>query len=485
MTRPFWQDGRIAALILLIAAIILRSPDFGNPIVEVDEQFYVLIGDRMVTQGAIPFVDIWDRKPIGTFLIFAFARLFGDGFLPYQLVATLFAWATAIGVLAAARQLGAKAGTALFAGVLYLVWIEIFGGRGGQAGVFMNLFVTWGAVLTLRLPALAEAGRVRTILWNGVAACLLAGIAIQIKYTPAVEGAFFGLCHLWFLRKAGGGWPLTIAAGALWALAGLAPTLAVIGAYAAMGHYDAFMYANFWSIGGRGSYPQATVVGKFFGIVAKTSPLWVCAVFALRRFDDPKRAILIGWIVAAFIAFLAIGTFILSYALSLIAPFLIAAIPLFDRKRRVALMVFLFAAILWVRDSWFYYDDESQVRLAAAILKANSGNECPYVFEGDTILYHLAKSCLPGRYPFPSHLWLSTETGAIGVDQVGEVRRILANRPPVIVITTQMKNVWNRQVLDIIRRELRANYRPIQRYPREDFELVIYLRNDRTPVTLR
>ena len=485
MTRPLWQDGRIQAVILLIAAIILRSPDFGNPIVEVDEQFYVLIGDRMVTEGAIPFVDIWDRKPIGTFLIFAFARLFGDGFLPYQLVATLFAWATALGVLVAARQLGAKAGTALFAGVLYLAWIEIFGGRGGQAGVFMNLFVTWGAVLTLRLPALADAGRVRAILWNGVAACLLAGIAIQIKYTPAVEGAFFGLCHVWFLRKAGGGWPLTVTAGALWALAGLAPTLSVIAAYAAMGHYDAFMYANFWSIGGRGSYPQATVVGKFIGIVAKTSPLWVSAVFALRRFNDPKRAILIGWIVAAFIAFLSIGTFILSYALSLIAPFLIAAIPLFDRKRRIALLVFLFAAILWVRDSWFYYDDEVQVREVAALIKANSGDECPYIFEGDTILYHLADSCLPGAYPFPSHLWLSTETGAIGVDQAGEVRRILANRPPVIVITTQLKNVWNPEVLGIIRRELKANYRPIRRVPREDFQLVVYLRNGRTPVSAR
>lgn len=485
MTRPFWQDGRVQALILLLSAIILRSPDFGNPIVEVDEQFYVLIGDRMVTEGAIPFVDIWDRKPIGTFLIFAFARLFGDGFLPYQLVATLFAWGTAIGVLVAARQLGAKAATALFAGVIYLAWIEIFGGRGGQAGVFMNLFMTWGVVLTLRLPALAEAKRMRAILWNGIAACLLAGIAIQIKYTPAVEGAFFGLAHLWFLRRAGGGWPATIAAGAAWALAGLAPTIAVIAAYAAMGHYEAFMYANFWSIGGRGSYPQATVVSKFFGIVAKTSPLWVAAVFALRRFDDPRRGILIGWIIAAFIAFLSIGTFILSYALSLIAPFLIAAVPLLDRRPRVAVLVFLFAAILWVRDSWFYYDDEAQVREVAALMKANSGDECPYVFEGDTILYHLADSCLPGTYPFPSHLWLSTETDAIGIDQADEVRRILANRPPVIVITTQKKDVWAPEVLGIIRRELRTNYRPIRRVPREDFQLVVYLRNNREPVSAR
>ena len=70
--------------------------DFGNPVIHVDEQYYLLVGDRML-HGALPYVDIWDRKPLGLFLIFAAIRLLaGDGIMQYQIVATLFAAATAL-----------------------------------------------------------------------------------------------------------------------------------------------------------------------------------------------------------------------------------------------------------------------------------------------------------------------------------------------------------------------------------------------------
>jgi hypothetical protein len=62
----------------------LRSPAYGDPDVNLDEEFYLVVADRMM-HGAIPCVDIWDRKPIGLFLIYAATRLLGgDGFLQYQ-----------------------------------------------------------------------------------------------------------------------------------------------------------------------------------------------------------------------------------------------------------------------------------------------------------------------------------------------------------------------------------------------------------------
>ncbi|MDU7524613.1 MAG: hypothetical protein E7K72_25125, partial [Roseomonas mucosa] len=89
--------------ILLLFAFAIRAPVFGNPVVGVDETFYLLVGDRML-QGALPFVDLWDRKPVGLFLIYAAIRLLGgEGVYQYQVVATLFAAATAgmISVVAA------------------------------------------------------------------------------------------------------------------------------------------------------------------------------------------------------------------------------------------------------------------------------------------------------------------------------------------------------------------------------------------------
>ena len=83
---------RLAVALLFLAAFLLRMPHFGDPLYQIDEQFYLLVGDRML-HGAIPFVDIWDRKPIGLFLLFAAIRLLpGDGILAYQLVATGCAW---------------------------------------------------------------------------------------------------------------------------------------------------------------------------------------------------------------------------------------------------------------------------------------------------------------------------------------------------------------------------------------------------------
>ena len=90
------RSGAFAVFVLLLlVAILIRARDFGNPAIHVDEEYYLLVGDRML-HGVLPYIGIWDRKPVGLFLIFAAIRLIpGDGILTYQLVATLFAAATA------------------------------------------------------------------------------------------------------------------------------------------------------------------------------------------------------------------------------------------------------------------------------------------------------------------------------------------------------------------------------------------------------
>src|ERR1700741_2926144 len=108
------------AAALLLVALALRAWDFGNPVIHVDEQYYLLVGDRML-HGALPYVDIWDRKPIGLFAIFAAIPLLpGDGILAYQIVATLFATAPAWLVRPAARRIGATPIAAIAAGAAYL-----------------------------------------------------------------------------------------------------------------------------------------------------------------------------------------------------------------------------------------------------------------------------------------------------------------------------------------------------------------------------
>ncbi len=117
---------------MLVLALLLRGWDFGNPVLDIDEQWYLLVGDRML-HGAVPFIDLWDRKPYGLFLLFAGFRLIpADGIIVYQVAAALFAGATAAVILHIARRLGAAPVGAWSAGILYLLTMAVIGGRAGS-----------------------------------------------------------------------------------------------------------------------------------------------------------------------------------------------------------------------------------------------------------------------------------------------------------------------------------------------------------------
>ena len=471
------------AAALLLVALALRAWDFGNPVIHVDEQYYLLVGDRML-HGALPYIDIWDRKPIGLFAIFAAIRLLpGDGIIAYQVVALLFATATAWLVQRAATRLGATPIAAFAAGAAYLIWLPLLSGRAGQSPVFFNLFVTAAAVLTLRLPELAARRAISAIVANGAAACLLAGLAIQTKYTPALEGAFFGLAHLWYLRHAGARRPLVAAAALLWIALGLAPTIIPVLIYAARGPaaFQAFWFANFASFLVRANYayPPDLIARRLLGITAQLLPFATCAVLTWRaRPRSEVTRLAFAWLIAAFAGFVVLGTYFDHYALPLVAPLAIAAAPTFGRVPRAMIATLGAGALLFTIEALIRPSDSDGAYAVARVVAANSGGECPYVFIGDSITYHLAHACLPTAYAFPSTLAYAPEQGAAGIDTAAEVRRIIAKRPPVIVTGSRPLAAWNTQSLAIVSAALTADYRPVFSAPRSDYRTIVYLRRD-------
>ncbi len=474
------------AILLLLVAVAIRAWDFGNPVIDADEQYYLLVGDRML-HGAVPYIDLWDRKPIGLFALFAAIRLLpGDGILAYQLAATLSAWATALVVAVAAGTLGANRRGAFAAGIVYLASLSLLSGGGGQAPVFYNLPMALAALLTLRLPAKAARGNVAAIIGSGTIACLLAGIAIQMKYTPMFEGAIFGLAHIWFLHRAGARPGVVIGAALLWIAMGLIPTLAAIAWYLAKGPaaFDAFWFANFSSIALRPGYPIGRLAIRLLSIVAQLLPLIVAAGFTLyRRPRDGLVAqavtIAIAWTAAATVGFLIIGTFFDHYGLPLVTPLAILAGPALGRSRRVLAFALILPAAILVTDRLTTPDERDGARALAAVVAANSGGECPYVFVGPSILYHLAHACVPTPYAFPNLLAYATEEGAIGVDQADEVRRIMANRPPVVVTAERPTTIYNAQTLPVMAAALARDYRIVFAVPSGKGRIFVYLRRDR------
>lgn len=474
--------------ILLLAAFAIRGAQFGNPLIHVDENFYLLVGDRML-HGAVPYVDIWDRKPVGLFALFAAIRLLGgDGIVQYQVVATLFAAGTALIVARmAAPMAGLKAAT--IAGVIYLLLLGLVGGSGGQAPVFYNLFVAGAALATL--TAVSTGGvPAEQIRRKGAVAMGLIGLAMQVKYTAVFEGVFMGVALMWASWRASPRPGRLAVDAAIWIAVALAPTLAAFYLYAWIGQADAFIYANFLSIGDRSGAPPEELARR----LAKAWKLLHIPVFAVvlatllapwRRFPHGASTMkfALAWLAAASLGYLAFGTYFDHYALPLFAPLAVACGALFIyRPYRLglvaAVLMLLSGAIangVVIRKMWLKRGHQAEMTAMVEAIKPRLKG-CLYVWNGDPLLYHLTGSCLPTRHPFAGHLNLLRENGAIGVDQATEVKRILAGRPSVIVDHEPAARDFNFEVVAIVRAELRRAYRPVKVVPLRRTRLIVYER---------
>ena len=102
------------------------------------------------------------------------------------------------------------------------------------------------------------------------------------------------------------------------------------------------------------------------------------------------------------------------------------------------------------------------------------------MFTGDAITYHLARACLPTAYAFPSTLAYAPEQGATGIDEAGEVARIMRGRPRVVVMSSRPLSEWNERSHAVMSAALRQDYRPVFGAPRDDYRIIVYLRRDLT-----
>lgn len=442
---------------LTLVALLARVQTFGNPVIGFDEQYYLLVGDRMWA-GAWPYTDLFDRKPLGLFSLYAAIRaLGGEGTPQYQFVATVFALSTSYLIFEISRRYAAVTG-ALSAAAAYLLWLNFCEGEGGQSPVFYNLFVVAAAAIVVDVVA---GTRLRT--GHGALAMLLAGVAMQVKYTALFEGVFFGLALLACAYRQATPLPRLAAAAALWVVAALLPTALAWGIYAHHGASDAFIFANFVSQFGRLADDRATMAVGLAGIVAILSPLGLFALLARQADAAPPLTFVRLWLGAAVLGMLALRSFASPhYALPVLVPLVLCAAPAFDRYRRSALVMLLLAAtvgqVVLAKTRQMKGGRDAALAVAAAARPRSGG--CLYVYDGYPALYRLTGSCLLTRFAFPGHLDSANEASiaALGVDPGVEVAHILARQPETIVIDLPLFERGNRTTWALVKAELKANY---------------------------
>ena len=480
LARP-WR----LAIVLVLAAVAIRALQYGNPTIHIDDQFYLLVGDRM-WGGALPYVDIWDRKPVGLFLLYAAIRVLpGDGILAYQLVATLFAAATAF-VLARIAARVAPPAAAFVAALLYLLVLMANGGDGGQSPVFYNLLVALAALAVLRVVE-----RRMTLARGGAAAMALFGVAIQVKYTALFEGLYFGIALL-VTGWRGGERPARLAALATgWIALALLPTALALGWYVAIGQGEAFVFANFVSIFQRPAEPAGEVAMRAWRIVVHVLPLAIPAEVALSRpaawhGTPAMRRLLTGWAVAAIAAVAIFGSYFDHYALPLLPPLAAVAAPalLAGCWGRTATAALLAGAAFVGFDT---IHNRQQARGTGEDVRAIARriHGSLYVFNGDPVLYLLTDAPVPTPYVFPPHLSERRDRDALGVDADAEIARIMGTRPRYVVTRTIGPRFPDRDPASFAEmdRALAEHYRLVAHERKRARTLLLYERRDQSRST--
>lgn len=452
-----------ALRLLLIALVTVgcRMVYFGDQAADFDEQIYSIIGQEML-RGALPYVDIWDRKSVGLFAIFAFAHAVGGpDALAYQLLATMCAVAGAWLIYPLARRLVGP-GTALGAALLYPPLTFLYGARSAQAEIF---FIPLMIGMFLLVTTLDQGKAER----RGLLAMALGGAALQIKFTVAPQCLVLGLVALWHFRR--DPLPRQAAHAALYGLVGAAPTLAVMGFYATIGQFDALWYATVLSNLDRLPSGGGRFMAEHIAPLGPLAVLTLAGVYAAFRLNPPGdkayyRLVLL-WSAATLAGVYLPGTLYIHYFNAFVPCAILLALPLLDRRARMGWMplaaVFLACVVLVNFPTRLEQTRESRASLAAmaeAIRPhVNTADRCLLVYDGPTALYRLTGGCLPSRIVYPDHWNNALERDALGLDRAVELRRVLAARPGAIVTNDDPVTEQDRETQELIRAALAAHYR--------------------------
>ena len=412
-------------LMLCFAGLVLRAATFGDPNIYVDESFYLLVGHEM-REGALLYVDIWDRKPPGIFLLYRIFAGFGDGVVAYQLGAWLSASLTAFFIARMASRWTGP-GPAILAGITYLATANVLLGLGGQTPVFYNSLVAGAALLLFRYPDDKRDLRL-------YAAMLLLGIALTFKQPVLFEAGFFGLLAFFAHRN--------LSKAAISIALGILPWGLIAAFYVLHGHWDALWQAMVTANLHRPMLPSDTIAHNAGLFIAETCVLLGVALYAFlfRRETFPARIVGL-WILAAAAGFLSVPFFIEHYALPLLVPLCVAASATYARPRLgPGLALFAIAIAVMLSGSLDFARHRQSARAFDAMIDAIGPlgpTDRLLVYDGPPMAYHAAGTRPMSPLAFPGHIDNRFEKDVSAIPTVPELNRLIAAGPFAVIMTAE------------------------------------------------
>ena len=421
-------------LLFMAIAIGLQAATFGDLSRHADESFYFLVGQRM-HEGVLPYVDVWDRKPLGLFIIYYLIAGVSTSVLAYQIAACVLAGVTAL-LVSRIVNLWCDTRASILAGVAYLFSILAFEGISGQTPDLYNPLIAGAALIVATDLGRLLRGELRLRIYGAMALC---GLALTMKQTAVFESALFGLTVLVCLHR-GGMSPGRIASvAAKCCILGVLPTLLIAAWYWQIGHWMEFWHAMVLSNIAKTNEGQEWF--RAISIVVKGLPIVVlCTLGVLNRRIDPMgRNFMMVWLTVALIGFVSVPNYYGHYLLPVLVPMSVAAGFAFQRVTYwlVAILVVIAYSFLWHYpfDRARTVTGNGEFLELAELLKNQDGGGGLLVYDGPTYLYAVTGKRFLSPLVFPSHLNHRIERNVSHLNTDREVDRVLASRPGVIMIS--------------------------------------------------
>jgi hypothetical protein len=423
-------------------------------------------------------VTAWEYKPPGLFAYYAVA-LAATGNRPALAVGTLtalstFATALALWRLAPLVDRTAAARSGRYAALFYVLLAPENEGYLGDAEVLLAPFATAAFVMAC--------GDVS--LWTAFVAGLLGGCALQMKLSVLPVIAVPALVMASRSQR-----PFAIVAS--YALAALSPFAFEAVLYARAGALPALVDANAGATFRRFAGLHRGIVREnlvwFVRQLRVLAPALELALFALPARVNARRSLSWGWLAAALVSIATVGEFYDRQFVLTVAPFaLLGGLGLRavtecvrgPRVSRPALLALVFLATFALHDYWETaqalgiaygrgvlhepaYREGSYAALLRALRRLPRGSL--FVIQESSLLYVDYGVTSPTRFPYTDHLLDPRMTQMTGVPGIGELARIFARAPRIVIVGDVTPARFDPAAVAFIERCLARDYRAVAR----------------------
>lgn len=406
---------------------------FGDPTLHIDEEFYFYVGQRMLA-GDLPYVDLWDRKPFGLFLLYAGIAFVSNSVIAYQLAAALSAGLTAF-LLGKIVEPIVRRWVPFAIAFLYLAMLPWLGGFGGQTPVFYNSLMAGAALLIVRSVPALEQGAVPHSVYFAVA---LTGVALTMKQTVVVEAAFFGFFAVYVAFRNG----LTASKAArhlcAFAVIGIAPFGAAGLFYAMNGHWAEFYQAMIAS-----NLDKAGIDGGFRVFSAQTLafpflfPLALASAGLAVSERSTLRLFIFAWLCASVAALFIVPNFYWHYGLPVLLPVCVGCGLAFERWPIAAAVISVLGLLGLTHsrsfDVDFHRESAARFKYLVQQVDLHAPRGTLLVYDGPVYAYAATRTRPVSRVIFPNHFSELIESGTTGRPSIVELKEALEKRPSAVL----------------------------------------------------